>query len=90
VTVGLLKAAILGAGAGVTHVLVDGFPRSLDNMTSWNNVVGNEIPVCFLLYFKLSEEEMMKRIMARAANSVVKRSDDNEETIKKRLGVFKN
>ena len=44
-TVGLLKAAILGAGAGVTHVLVDGFPRSLDNMTSWNKVVGNEIPV---------------------------------------------
>ena len=45
VTVGLLKTAIQSAGAGVTHVLVDGFPRSLDNMTSWNKVVGNEIPV---------------------------------------------
>ena len=32
----------------------------------------------------------MKRIMARAEASEVKRSDDNEETIKKRLGVFKN
>lgn len=31
---------------------------------------------------------MMKRIMARASASKVKRSDDNEETIKKRLKIF--
>ena len=59
-------------------------------MTAWNKVIGDEIPVQFLLYFKLSEEEMMNRIMTRAKASEVKRSDDNEDTIKKRLGVFKN
>jgi adenylate kinase family enzyme len=31
---------------------------------------------------------MKNRIMARAKASKVKRSDDNEETINKRLGVF--
>ena len=31
---------------------------------------------------------MKKRIMARAEASEVKRSDDNEETIQKRLNVF--
>jgi len=33
---------------------------------------------------------MKKRIMARAEASEVKRSDDNEETIMKRLDTFKN
>jgi len=33
---------------------------------------------------------MKKRIMARAEASEVKRSDDNEETILKRLDTFKN
>jgi len=58
--------------------LVDGFPRSEDNLTTWDKVVGDKLAVSFLLYFKLSEEEMKNRIMARAKASKVKRSDDNE------------
>ena len=85
-----MMTAVLKSPSYVTHVLLDGFPRSADNMDAWNKVIGDSLAVEFLLYFKLTTDEMMKRIMARAAASKVKRSDDNEETIKKRLGVFEN
>jgi hypothetical protein len=46
--------AAMGTESNVTHVLVDGFPRSEDNLTTWAKVVGDKLEVKCLLYFKLS------------------------------------
>jgi UMP-CMP kinase family protein len=64
--------------------LLDGFPRSQDNLDAWDKVIGNKVEVPFLLFLKCSEETMVKRILERGQN----RTDDNPETIKKRIEVF--
>lgn len=42
-----------------------------------------------VLFYDVSEEVLLERCMVRAAGSEVKREDDNEETLKKRLRAFK-
>ena len=69
-----------------TKFLLDGFPRSQENIESWNNIIGKSIDAPAVLYFDCSDETMTKRIMGRAQTSG--RIDDNEEAIKKRLVVF--
>lgn len=70
-------------------VIFDGFPRTIpqaealetllnDRGTSVSAVVGLEVP----------EEELIDRLVKRGLMSG--RSDDNEETIKKRLDVYHN
>ena len=70
-------------------VIFDGFPRTIpqaealetllnDRGTSVSAVVGLEVP----------EEELIDRLVKRGQRSG--RSDDNEETIKKRLDVYHN
>ena len=49
-----------------------------ERATSWTSVVGLELP----------EEELIDRLVKRGQMSG--RSDDNEETIKKRLAVYHN
>ena len=41
-----------------------------------------------VLFYDVSEKTLLERCMVRAANSEVKREDDNEETLKKRLRNF--
>lgn len=56
--------------------------------------MGDFALVPFLLFFKCDEKAMTERILGRAAeakkNGQAVRKDDNEETLKKRFGVFKN
>lgn len=70
-------------------VIFDGFPRTIpqaealetllnERGTSVNAVIGLEVP----------EEELIDRLVKRGQMSG--RSDDNEETIKKRLDVYHN
>lgn len=64
--------------------LLDGFPRSQENVEAWDKIIGNSVEVTILLYLKCSDETMTKRLLGRGEN----RSDDNPETIKKRIDVF--
>ena len=50
--------------------------------------MSKECDVEFLLLLECTEEEMTKRILARAEKAEVKRKDDNVETLKKRFKVF--
>ena len=87
--VDLLKKRVLGIIASSAKkerkvILIDGFPRSKENLDSWNQKKMAEI--CddkYLLYFECSIEAMQQRIMERGKTSG--RLDDNAETIKKRL-----
>jgi len=80
ITVGLLKAA-MAQHAG--PFLVDGFPRSLQNLDAFEAVFE---PCRMMLYLQLSETEMEKRLLKRGLSSG--RSDDNSVTIRKRFHTF--
>ncbi len=60
--------------------LVDGFPRTLDQLEQFEKDV---TPCEFALFFKTSEATMEKRLLGRG------RGDDNAETIKNRFQTFK-
>ena len=65
-------------------ILLDGYPRNKENMQIWEREMRGNVNVLAALYFKVSNEEMKKRILGRNEG----RADDNEETINKRLATF--
>ena len=65
--------------------LFDGFPRTIAQAEALDNLLsqkGQKIDA--VIYLKVAEEELLTRMLARG------RADDNEETIKNRLIVYKN
>ncbi|CAK9114351.1 unnamed protein product [Durusdinium trenchii] len=86
ITIKLLKQAMMKHGWEGGRYLVDGFPRSFDNLRGWEEVIGNTVRVKFVLFFDLSEETMQARLMERGKTSG--RADDNLESIKKRFVTF--
>ena len=79
-TVGLLVKE-LGKRRG--PFLIDGFPRSLENLRAYEESVGD---CSFMLYLEVPEDEMLCRLLNRGKSSG--RSDDNELTIRKRFRTF--
>ena len=65
-------------------ILVDGYPRNLENMMAWDKMIGDAVDVKAALFFDCSAEEMRRRILGRNEG----RADDNEKTIMKRIDVF--
>lgn len=65
--------------------LIDGFPRGSPNLTAWNDLVPSNVEVPFLLHLQCPDAVMTERLLERGKTSG--RSDDNEETIKKRLAT---
>jgi adenylate kinase family enzyme len=55
-------------------------------MDVWEKVMAKWVDLKTILYFDCAEEELVKRLLFRGQTSG--RSDDNEETIRKRLHVF--
>ena len=72
---------------GKNNFLLDGFPRSLNNMDGWYEIFGKESPLPTMLYFECPYDELEKRILSRAKYSG--RSDDNVKSIKLRFDTFK-
>ncbi|MFT7623375.1 MAG: UMP-CMP kinase, partial [Myxococcota bacterium] len=89
ITVTLLKNAMEMAmrRTGRINFLLDGFPRSLDNMEGWYEIFGREAELPQMLHFECPYEELEKRILGRAKYSG--RSDDNIESMKLRFDTFK-
>eukprot|EP00434_Breviolum_minutum_P040131 symbB.v1.2.035655.t1/scaffold4856.1/size33858/2 len=86
IVVNLLKQAMEKHGWSQGKFLVDGFPRSFENMEGWERVLGGKVDVKFALFFNCSETVMEARILERGKTSG--RADDNPEAIKKRLATF--
>ncbi|CAE7584406.1 cmpk [Symbiodinium natans] len=86
ITIKLLKQAMMKFGWEGGRYLIDGFPRSFDNLGGWETVIGNSVRVKFVLFFDASEETMQVRLMERGKTSG--RADDNLESIKKRFVTF--
>ena len=57
-------------------------------MNGWEKIIGDSVIIKYLFFFEGSDKVMIQRILERAKKSG--RTDDNEETLKKRIGVFRN
>lgn len=75
----------LRGGSDAPGVLVDGFPRNLDQAKGFTDSVSD---FEFALYFDCPEDELMRRLVARGKTSG--RSDDNEVAIRKRFHTFED
>ena len=89
ITVTLLKKAMETTmrRTGKINVLLDGFPRSLDNMEGGYDIYGRDAELPKMLYFECPYEVLEARILGRAKYSG--RSDDNAESMKLRFDTFK-
>lgn len=79
-TVGLLQAAMARSRG---PFLIDGFPRSLANLEAFEKELPSGV---FMLFLDVSEDVMLERLLRRGESSG--RSDDNEETIRKRFRTY--
>lgn len=89
ISVGLLKKAMDTAmrTTGNLNFLVDGFPRSVENLEGWYEVFGREAELPEMLYFECPYDVLEKRILGRSKYSG--RKDDNVESLKLRFDTFK-
>ncbi|GAB7359412.1 hypothetical protein MBLNU230_g6061t1 [Neophaeotheca triangularis] len=85
VTIQLLENAMNDTikESGERKFLIDGFPRKMDQAVAFEEKV---VPCRFVLFFDCSEETMKERLLKRGETSG--RSDDNEESIRKRFRTF--
>ncbi len=64
--------------------ILDGYPRNLSQVNSLNDVLMNiNQPLEIVFYLDIPDEVLIKRLLMRG------RKDDNEETIKTRLKIYK-
>jgi UMP-CMP kinase len=89
IVVTLLKNAMenVTRTTGKNNFLLDGFPRSLNNLEGWYDIFGREAELPKMLYFECPYTVLEKRILGRAKYSG--RSDDNVESMKLRFDTFK-
>lgn len=64
--------------------LIDGFPRNQDNVDGWNESLKDKTELQTVLFFDCSLEICLQRCLKRG----IGRSDDNEETLKKRVQTY--
>ena len=70
-------------------VISDGFPRTIPQAEALKEMLAKRgHKVAAMIELDVPEDELMKRLILRGKESG--RSDDNEETIKKRLTVYHN
>ena len=71
---------------GNRNFLLDGFPRSLENIEAWQAVFGEQAELPKMLYLECPYEVLQQRILGRAKFSG--RNDDNIESLKLRFDTF--
>lgn len=69
--------------------LIDGFPRNKDNLDGWEKEMGAKVNLKMVLFFDCNQETCMERCLQRGAAGSG-RSDDNEESLKKRFVTYIN
>ncbi len=89
ITVTLLSSAMekVTRTTGKNNFLLDGFPRSLDNLEGWYEIFGREAELPKMLYFECPYAVLEERILGRA--KYTGRIDDNAQSLKLRFDTFK-
>ncbi len=67
--------------------ILDGYPRTVSQAKELNEHLKDKVNI-FAIYLNVSEDVIVQRILKRANESEVKRSDDTPEVIKERLKVY--
>ncbi|KAL4609433.1 adenylate kinase isoenzyme 1 [Arapaima gigas] len=79
----MIKEAMIAKADTSKGFLIDGYPREVRQGEEFEKKIGAP---SLLLYIDAKAETMVKRLMKRGETSG--RTDDNEETIKKRLDLY--
>ena len=78
--------------APVDNVLIDGYPRSTEQMTAFDELVSQEddIELASVIEVRVSEEVARERILGRRAEAAPgeERSDDSEEVFNDRMKIY--
>ncbi len=78
--------------APVPNVLIDGYPRSVEQMEAFDAIVSENdaIDLASVIEVRVSEDVARERILGRAAEAAPGegRSDDNEEVFHDRMKVY--
>ncbi|MCH9740252.1 MAG: adenylate kinase [Epsilonproteobacteria bacterium] len=71
-------------------VLIDGYPRSTEQMTALDEILEkeSEIELTSVVEVRVSEEVAKERILGRAAEAEVVRSDDSVEVFYDRMKIY--
>lgn len=95
ITVALIREAMekaISAADSKSRFLVDGFPRNEDNLTGWNKIMEGYAKVEFVLFLDCDIKIMIERCLSRAAacaDAASVRTDDNVESVRKRLVTYR-
>jgi UMP-CMP kinase len=84
ITCKLLENAMLATGDSAKGFLIDGFPRNQDNLNGWQREMADKVKVHFILYLSAPIDVCVQRCLTRGQG----RTDDNEESIQKRIVTY--
>ena len=83
---------ILGAikRASTDVVIIDGYPRSVEQMVELDKYLVNEseVELVNVIEVDVSQETAFQRVLGRAADADVVRADDNEKVFLNRMKLF--
>ncbi|KHJ98029.1 adenylate kinase domain protein [Oesophagostomum dentatum] len=66
--------------------LIDGFPRNQNNLEGWEQQMKGKVDVKFVLFLSCPVDTCISRCLHRGQG----RSDDNEESLRKRIETYNN
>ena len=71
-------------------VIIDGYPRSGEQMTELDKylVTEDEVELINVIEVEVSKETAFQRVLGRAADAQIVRADDNEEVFLNRMKLF--
>jgi len=82
----LLERAMRDAGWAEASFVIDGYPRSAEQLEGWKEVLESRIRVLCCFHLDVGREVMRSRLLARAGSSG--RADDEAATIERRFATF--
>lgn len=83
ITCKLLENAMI-ANPNQKGYLIDGFPRNQDNLDGWTREMGHKTKTQFVLFLQCTEKACVDRCLNRGEG----RTDDNEQSLKKRFNTY--
>ncbi|KAE9411946.1 hypothetical protein Angca_004709, partial [Angiostrongylus cantonensis] len=76
----------MDAAGDAKGFLIDGFPRNQNNLEGWEQQMKGKVDVKFVLFLSCSVDVCIKRCLHRGEG----RTDDNEESLRKRIETYNN
>lgn len=76
--------------ASTDTVIIDGYPRSIEQMTELDKYLENEdeVELSNVIEVEVSQDTAFQRVLGRAADAQVVRADDNEEVFLNRMKLY--